>query len=75
MTKIVHWKLCERYQKERNEKWFEHVPEGVVENDEVKLLLRYEHQGANIVEARRLDIIVVSNASIYNCGNCFTCRQ
>ena len=33
----VHGQLCELHQLERKEKWYEHVPEGVVENGEVLL--------------------------------------
>ena len=29
---IIHWNLCELHQVERKEKWYKHVPEGVVEN-------------------------------------------
>ena len=37
VTKLVHWKLCEKYTLEKKEKWYEHCPEGVVEDD-VKLI-------------------------------------
>ena len=56
LAKIVHWNLSELYQLERKEKLYEHVPEGVVENDEVKLLWDMNIQCHNIVEARRPDI-------------------
>ena len=38
MMIIIHWKLCEKYNLERKEKWYEHCPEGVVEDDDVKLI-------------------------------------
>ena len=47
-------------QLERKEKWYEHLPEGVVENSEVKLPWDMNIQCDNVVEARRHDIIVVS---------------
>ena len=34
---VVHRKLCEKYHLEKNDKWYEHVPDSVSENDEVKL--------------------------------------
>ena len=38
VARIVHWKLCWKYNLKRNEKWYEHAPEGIVENKEVKIL-------------------------------------
>ena len=38
VAKLVHWKLCEKHNLERKEKWYEHCPEGVVEDDDVKLI-------------------------------------
>ena len=38
MARVVHGKLSKSCQLERKEKWFEYVPEGVVENNEVKVL-------------------------------------
>ena len=38
VARIIHWKLCEIYNLKRSEKWYEHAPEGVVENEEVKIL-------------------------------------
>ena len=58
VTSIIHWKLCELHQLEGKVKWYSHVPEGVVENDEVKLLWDMAIQLDN-VKARRPEIIVV----------------
>ena len=60
MARIIHWKLCELDQLERKKKRYEHLPEGVVANDEVKLLWDMNIQYCNVVEARRPDIIEVS---------------
>ena len=38
IVRIVHWKLCGKYNLKRSKKWYEHAPEGVVENEEVKIL-------------------------------------
>ena len=38
VVKVMHWKLCEKYGLESNERCYEHEPESVVENDGVKLL-------------------------------------
>ena len=39
--------------------WYEHVPEGPVENEEVKLLWDISIQYDNVIEAIRPDILVV----------------
>ena len=44
---------------EHTEKWYEHVPEGVVENEEVKVLWDINVQCDNVIEASRPDIIVI----------------
>ena len=43
---------------EHTEKWYQHVPEGVEESEEVKVLWDINIQCDNVIEARRPDIIV-----------------
>ena len=38
VAKLVRWKLCEKHNLERKEKWYKHCPKGVVEDDDVKLI-------------------------------------
>ena len=38
VAKALHWSLCKKYQIHCSDKWYEHHPEGVVENDKIKLL-------------------------------------
>ena len=59
VAKLVHWKLCEKHNLERKEKWYEHCPEGVVEDDDVKLIWDINIQCDNVIEARRPDLILV----------------
>ena len=59
VTKLVHWKLCEKDNLERKEKWYEQCPEGVVEDNDVKLIWDINIQYDNVVEARRPDLILV----------------
>ena len=59
VANLVHWKLCEMYNLERTEKWYEQGPKGVVENDVVKLIWDINIQCDNIIEARRPDLILV----------------
>ena len=59
VAKLVHWKLYEMHNLERNEKWYEHCPEGAVEDDDVKLIWDINIQCDNVIEARRPDLILV----------------
>ena len=56
---MVHWKLCEKHNLERKGKWYEHCPEGIVEDDDVKLIWDINIQCDNVTEARRPDLILV----------------
>ena len=38
IARLVHWKLCCQYDISRGEKWYEHQPEGVVENEKYRIL-------------------------------------
>ena len=59
VAKKIHWDFCKKNGFEHTEKWYEHVPEGVVENEEVKVLWDINVQCDNVIEARRPDIIVI----------------
>ena len=59
VAKKVHWDFCKKNELEHTEKWYEHVPEIVVENEEVKVLWDINVQFDNLIEARRPDIIVI----------------
>ena len=54
-----HWKLCEKHNLEIKEKWYEYGRERVVEDDDVKLIWDINIQCDNVIEARRLDLILV----------------
>ena len=41
------------------EKWYEHAPEGVVQNEDVKLLWDVNIQYDNVIKARNPDLILV----------------
>ena len=59
VAKKVHWDICEKYGLEHREKWYEHAPEGAVENEEIKVLCYINIQCDNLIEARRPDLIVI----------------
>ena len=56
VAKKVHWDLSK---KNGLEKWYEHVPERVVENKEVQVLWDIDVQCDNVMEAKRPDIILI----------------
>ena len=56
--------MCRKYNLKRNENWYKHVPEGLIENAELKnfwdLLIQYDRE---IVE-RKADIVVMNKNEI-----------
>ena len=59
VAKLVHWRLCEKHNLERKEKRYKHCPEGVVEDDDVKLIWDINIQCDNVMEAKRSNLILV----------------
>ena len=59
MGKIVHWKLARKCNFETGDKWYEHVPESVLENEDYKSLFDFSIQTDHVVEAQRPDLVVV----------------
>ena len=49
VAKLIHWKNCAK----RKDKWYEHCPKGVVEDDDVKLIWDIN------MEASRADLILM----------------
>ena len=37
VAKIIHQKLCEKFNLKRSEEWYEHAPDSVVENGEIRI--------------------------------------
>ena len=52
--------MCGKYNLERSEKWYEHAPECVVEDEEVKDLWDVMIQFDGEIMARKPDIVVVN---------------
>ena len=59
LAKLVNWKLCEKHNFERKEKWYKHCPERAVEENDVKLIWDVNIQCDNAIEPRRPDLILV----------------
>ena len=60
VARIIHWKLCNKYNLKRSEKWYEHAPEGAVENEEGKILWDVMIQCNRDIKVRKPDIVVVN---------------
>ena len=59
VAKKVHWDICKKNGLEHSEKWYEHDPEGAVENEEIKVLWDINIQRDNLIEARQPDVTVI----------------
>ena len=51
----IHWDLSGKCGFDRNDKWHNHVPESVLENENYKLLRDFSIRTDHNIEARRLD--------------------
>ena len=60
VARIVHWKLCGKYNPKRSEKWYEHASEDDVENEEVKSLWDVMIQCDSEIKTRKPDIVAVN---------------
>ena len=59
LGKTVHWKLARKCNFEAGDKWYEHEPESVLENEDYKILWDFSIQPDHVIEARRPDLVVV----------------
>ena len=58
IARLVHWKLSCKYGIDRSEKWYEHQPERVVENESFKISWDMSIQCDHIIAARKADVVV-----------------
>ena len=59
LEKIVHWKLARKCNFEAGDKWYEHEPESVLEDEDYKILWDFSIQTYHVIEARRPDLVVL----------------
>ena len=59
LGKIVHWKLARKCNFEAGDKWYEHEPESVLENEDYKILWDFSIQIDHVIEAPRPDLVVL----------------
>ena len=63
----IHWNICRKFGLHVSEKWYNHEPESVVENDTYKVLWDFNIQTEHDIEARRPDFILINKED----NNCF----
>ena len=56
--RVIHWEVCKEYGVECSDKWYEHSPKSVEENEEVKLLWDFTIQTDREIHHRRPDIVI-----------------
>ena len=59
VTRMVHWKLCEKFKLEKSEKYYLRSPQTVSENIYHKLIWDMNIQCDNVIVERRPDIVIV----------------
>ena len=57
---MVHWKLCEKFNLEKSEKWYLHNPQTVSENVNHSLIWDMNIQCDNVIVERKPDIVIVN---------------
>ena len=62
VARRVNWELCKKHGLENSERWYEHTPADVVENDEVELYRDLTIKTEMKLAHNKLDIILVEKA-------------
>ena len=63
MGKAVHWDTCRKKGFNVPEKWYEHKPLPGTENESFKILWDFKIETDNIIEHRRVDMIITDKIS------------
>ena len=58
VARIVHWEIREKYYLSRAEQWYNYKPEGVTENESIKVLWDFNINTDYEIEHRHADIVV-----------------
>ena len=59
LGKIIQWKFVRRCNFEAGDKWYEHEPESVLENEDYKILWDFSIQTDHVIEAWIPYLVVV----------------
>ena len=63
VARIIHWDLCKKWKLEHADKWYDHEPSTVIENEEVKVLWDMKIQTDAKIEHSKPDIVVFEKRS------------
>ena len=61
--RAVHWNLCKKYQLPCSNKWYEHQPQPVTENENAKLLWNYSIRTYRVIPAHQPDLILADKTN------------
>ena len=82
VARLVHWHLCKKYNLESTDKWYEHSPKAVMEDNVIKLLWDVNIQCDHVIEARRPDTVIINKldrtciiVDIAVCGDSRICHK
>ena len=59
VAQAIHWNLCKTFKLQCKGTWYDHSPEAVMENDQVKLLWDFRIQTDRHLDHNRPDIVVL----------------
>ena len=62
VARAIHWDLSGKCGFDRNDKWYSHVPESVLENENYKLPWDFSIRTDHHIEARRPDLVLVDKS-------------
>ena len=55
----IHWEVCRKYGLDTKDRWYEHEPQAVCENENYKILWDFSIQTDHVIEARRPDMTTI----------------
>ena len=58
-ARAIHWDLSGKYGFQRNERWYDHVPDSVLENEDCKMLWDFSIRTDHDIEASRPDLLII----------------
>ena len=56
---MIYWERCSKYGFEPSKQWYEHRAEGVIENQDIKILWDINISTDRVIEARCPDIVLI----------------
>ena len=59
VTGAVHWSLCNKYNVQCSQQWYQHTAESVIHEENVKILWDVNIQTDHVIEHRWSDIVVI----------------